>query len=216
MRADRQSNRDNRGVELAAAPLEARWCSRSSDRDSRAGGGKVADRRLGRRPVPSLSFAGGDSAVALPARGRVHRMVPEPRGRFSLLGHRGTEIRRGVEARLLLRQLGLWSIELDRRRARVRLIATRRWVGHLPLAGFRRDAPGVAVGAEPSRPAHLRPELGVPRRAAAGLRWSSSQARRVPLAASIYRTSSPLFLPRTSARLNGRGRRRRVVRLRRN
>ena len=38
MRADRQSNWDNRGVELAAAPLGARCRSRSADWDSRSGG----------------------------------------------------------------------------------------------------------------------------------------------------------------------------------
>jgi hypothetical protein len=48
---------------------------------------------------------------------------------------------RGVEARLLVRQLRPWSIEPGRRRTGVRLIATRRRVGHLPLGGFRRSAP---------------------------------------------------------------------------
>ena len=38
IRADRQSNWDNRGVELVAAPLGARWRSRSPDRDSRSEG----------------------------------------------------------------------------------------------------------------------------------------------------------------------------------
>src|SRR2546423_14498237 len=102
-----------------------------------AGGGKPTDPGLGRRPLPPVAFFRGDSGVASPTRIGMLRMIPELRRRFSLLGHRGPEIRRGVEARLLLRQLKLWSIQSDRRRVRIRLIATRRWVAHLPFAGFR-------------------------------------------------------------------------------
>jgi hypothetical protein len=106
-----------------------------------ARGRKLSNGRLGRRPVPPLSFFGNDSVVAFLARDCVDRMVREARRRSSLPGRRGTEIGRRVEARLVVRQMRLWSIETDRGRGRVRLIAARRWGWHLPLAGFHRGVP---------------------------------------------------------------------------
>jgi hypothetical protein len=98
---------------------------------------KLSNDRLGRRPVPPLSFFGSGSVVASLAGDCVDRMVPEPSRRFSLPGRRRTEIGRGVEARLIVRQMRLWSIETDHGRGTVRLIAARRWGSHL-LAGFHR------------------------------------------------------------------------------
>ena len=96
--------------------------------------------------------------MALAGRGGVSQMVRKPCRPFPILGHRSTEMRGGMGARLLLRQLGLQSIEPDRRCVKVRLIVIRGWIGPL-----RPGCPATSAGAEPSRPAHLRPELGDPR-----------------------------------------------------
>ena len=79
-----------------------------------ARGRKLSNDRLGRRPVRPLSFFGSDSVMASLARDCVDRMVPEPSRRSSLPGRRSTEIGRGVEARLIVRQMRLWSIERER------------------------------------------------------------------------------------------------------
>jgi hypothetical protein len=79
--------------------------------------------------------------MALAGRGSVSRMIRKACRPFPLLGHRSTEMRGGMGARLLLRQLGLQSIERDRWRVKVRLIVIRGWVRPLPLAGFGRGAP---------------------------------------------------------------------------
>src|SRR5260370_28979636 len=100
MRADRQSNRDNRGVELAAAPLEARWCSRSSDRDSRAGGERwpIAGSAGGRSrlcllpeaiaPGPCLREAA--SIEWFPSRAGVSRFLPTEVPRYDAVWSRGS------------------------------------------------------------------------------------------------------------------------------
>jgi hypothetical protein len=79
--------------------------------------------------------------MALAGRGGVSRMIRKPCRPFPLLGRRSTKMRGGMGARLLLRQLGLQSIEPDRRCVKVRRIVIRGWIGPLPLAGFGRGAP---------------------------------------------------------------------------
>jgi len=75
--------------------------------------------------------------MALAGRSGISRMIRKPCRPFPLLGHRSTEMRGGMGARLLLR---LQSIEPDRRCVKVRRIVIRGWIGPLPLAGFGRGA----------------------------------------------------------------------------
>ncbi len=215
MRADRQSNWDCRAAELAAGPLGARWCSRSADRDSRLGGKaslSQARSAIGpgfaffrRRPCGGLAYERRRRSNGFRAAQAFLASWPS---RYRDTTRSGGDASFAIIGTLVDRT---WSPmcqgQTDCDSALGRTCADRR----LPLG-----RPAAAAGAEPSRPARLRPRLGLPREVAAGLQLTSSRAGRVALAASIYRTSSPRFFPRARAPLNGRGRPRRAVRLRRN
>ena len=148
-----------------------------------ARGRKLADRRA--RPASGPAFGFLPEAIV---RWPCHEMRPAieriPGRAQALLA----SCRRVRDADAEWRRGFFWDncdfgrSEPDRRRTEVRLIATRRWVGDLPLAGFCRERPssgGSGALAAGSSSAKAR----IPKREAAGLRWSSSRARRVALSA---------------------------------